>query len=286
MAVRFGGFEPGSRLGLYMGIILIGYDIEKSVAPEVTEQFLDMAIAAQKPLMVPATFFILGRCIEASCNALKRLMNEPLFELQQHTYSHIGVKTLWQTKPDGTVRFLPGDTAKVIDAEVAKTNCLLQKHLNVCCRGIAIPRGFYRGLGDRPDLLEIFHRHGIRYMRSYGRNEKDWQPVSLDVQPFFYDIQGYPDILEIPVQGWQDCLWYEVNGFENRYGFLNYLKNMVDRVQHEGLTWAVVQHDWSTVQFDSDFSITRRFIEYALQKGVSFMNHSDYYRLRTGRSPS
>ena len=268
-----------------MGIILIGYDIEKSFEPEITERFIDMVLEAQRDLSVKSTFFILGRCIEASPEALKRLTAEPLFELQQHTYSHIGVKTLWQIKPDGSVRFLPGEPSEIIDKEIVLANRLLKDILGVTCGGIAIPRGFYRGLGDRPDLLEIFYRHGTRYMRSFGRNENDWQPVSLDVQPFFYEVQGYPDMLEIPVQGWQDCLWYDANGAASGEGYLSYLKSMVDRIQERDLTWAFVQHDWSTVEFDPNFSITRAFIEYALEKGVSFMSHSEYYRHRLGIPP-
>lgn len=263
-----------------MGIILIGYDVEKSYNPEITNRFVELVVKSQRDLPVKSTFFILGRCIEASRDSLMRLKEEALFELQQHTYSHIGVKTLWQVKPDGSVRFEPGESAEIIEEEVCKTNQLLKNVFDVECCGIAIPRGFYRGLGDRPDLLAIFHRAGIRFMRSYSRNEMDWQPVSLGIQPFFYEVQGFPDILEIPVQGWQDCLWYEENGVTNKEGYLQYLKNTVDTVLENNFTWSFVQHDWSTVKYDPDFSITRQFILYAKKKGVTFMNHSEYYHLK------
>lgn len=266
-----------------MGIILIGYDIEKSFEPEITSRFINLVLEAQKELQVKSTFFILGRCVEIATKDLLRLKDQPFFELQQHTYSHIGVKTLWQIKPDGTTRFEKGESPQVIEEEIAKTNKLFKDRLGLDCRGIAIPRGFFRGLGDRPDLLDIFWRQGIRYMRAFSRNEYDWQPVSLDVQPFFYDIQGYPDILEIPVQGWQDCLWYEENGKNNQTGYLNYLKSTVDLVQKNNLAWSFVQHDWSTVQYDPDFLITRQFILYAQQKGVNFMTHREYYNMRAGK---
>ena len=140
--------ERRLRTGM-TGTVLIGYDIEKSFEPAVTLQFVERVIEAQRELQVPATFFILGRCIEASKDALLLLKKEPLFELQQHTYSHIGIKTLWQVKPDGTSRFEPGAPLDAIEDEIKKTNRLLKDSLGVDCQGIAVPRGFYRGLGDR-----------------------------------------------------------------------------------------------------------------------------------------
>ena len=270
--------ERRLRTGM-TGTVLIGYDIEKSFEPAVTLQFVERVIEAQRELQVPATFFILGRCIEASKDALLLLKKEPLFELQQHTYSHIGIKTLWQVKPDGTSRFEPGAPLDAIEDEIKKTNRLLKDSLGVDCQGIAVPRGFYRGLGDRPDLLALFRRNGIHYMRSFSRNEKDWQPVPLDVQPFFYDVQGFPEILEFPVQGWQDCLWYETHGKDKR-GYALYLKEMADQTKKRGLTWSFVQHDWSTIVYDPDFSVTKQFILYARDLGISFMTHRDYYNAR------
>jgi hypothetical protein len=114
-------------------------------------------------------------------------------------------------------------------------------------------------------------------MRSWGRNDRDWQPVPLDVQPFFYDAQGFPEILEFPVQGWQDCLWFEANGQANTRGYALYLKEMVDAVEALDVTWSFVQHDWSTVENDPDFAITRQFILYARSRGITFMTHSHYY---------
>ena len=49
---------------------------------------------------------------------------------------------------------------------------------------------------DLTDLLEIVHKHGFRAIRSWGRDEKDCQPTPLELKPFFYEAQGFPDILE------------------------------------------------------------------------------------------
>ena len=50
---------------------------------------------------------------------------------------------------------------------------------------------------DRPDSLSILHDQGIRYLRSLGRDWHEGQPRDLDRQPFWYDAQGYPEMLDI-----------------------------------------------------------------------------------------
>lgn len=260
-----------------MATLLIGYDIEKSFAPEITRQFIDKTLSLHKELKVEATCFILGRSVEASSAELNRLEESGLFELEQHTYSHIGFKTLLQENEKG-IRYLPQATPEEIEKEVRKTNSLFKKYLGMKCRGIAIPRGFYRGLSDRPDLLEILNRNGINIVRSYSRDEKDWQPVSMSLQPFSYTIQGYPDIMEFPVQGWQDCLWFDTYGWKNINEYLPYLKRNIAYISERDLVWCYVQHDWSTMRFDPDMEITRQFIEYALSKEVKIKKHDAYYK--------
>lgn len=263
-----------------MATLLIGYDIEKSFEPQITRQFIDKALSMHEELEVEATCFVLGRSIEVSSMELNKLKESRLFELEQHTYSHINFKTLLQENRNG-IRYLPQATPEEIEKEIRKTNNLFEKYLGVRCTGLAIPRGFYRGLADRPDLLEILNRNEINMVRSYSRNEKDWQPLSMDIQPFFYTIQGYPNIMEFPVQGWQDCLWFDTYGLQNTNEYLHYLKENIDYIAERDLVWSYVQHDWSTMRFDPNMEITRKFVEYALSKNIEIKNHKSYYKEST-----
>lgn len=260
-----------------MATLLIGYDIEKSFEPEITKQFVDKALTMHEELKVEATCFVLGRSIEVSSIELNKLKESCLFELEQHTYSHIGFKTLLQ-KNDKGIRYLPQAASEEIEEEVRKTNDLFEEYLGIKCKGIAVPRGFYRGLADRPDLLEMLNKNGINIVRSYSRNEKDWQPLSMNIQPFFYTIQEYPNIMEFPVQGWQDCLWFDTYGWKNINEYLHYLKGNTDYIAERDLVWSYVQHDWSTMRFDPNMEITREFIEYALSKNIKIKKHESYYR--------
>ena len=72
-----------------------------------------------------------------------------------------------------------------------KTSALLAEHLGVQCIGLTGPWCYYRGLRDRPDILQVLWEEGIRFTRTDGRNERDWHPVSLDLQPYWYDA-GLP----------------------------------------------------------------------------------------------
>ena len=72
----------------------------------------------------------------------------------------------------------------------------------------------YRGLRDRPDLLEVIRASGLRYVTSWGRNEDNGNPTPWEVQPFTYADEGFPEILELPFQFWLDVVWFDQYGYD------------------------------------------------------------------------
>src|SRR5690606_30364812 len=101
-----------------------------------------------------------------------------------------------------------GGTVEQIDADLARCQQVFQDILGRRPIGLTGPYCYYRGLGDRPDLLEIVYKHGFRFLRTYGRNEKDGQPVPMVWQPYFYRAQGFPDVLELFAHDYQDDFYY------------------------------------------------------------------------------
>ena len=95
----------------------------------------------------------------------------------------------------------------------------------------------------RPDILAILDRYGLAYVRSYARNSKDYFPLDWDVQPFWYERQGFPNLLEVPMQGWIDAQWRQQHGWENWAGYHEYLRAQVDDRMADGQCWSHVQHD-------------------------------------------
>ncbi|PIU64989.1 MAG: hypothetical protein COS84_07560 [Armatimonadetes bacterium CG07_land_8_20_14_0_80_40_9] len=280
-----------------MAVLLFGYDVEATSALKqletehgiqlpaswdaikmLTQIFLLKMEEVHTQLEAPCTLFIVGRVLEENIDAFQKINKNKLFEIQQHTYSHLRLKTVVQENKDG-IQVFPGGTLDEIKQEVNKTSELMKKHLDVDCRGLTAPYAYYQGLSDRPDILKILHDAGIQYIRSYGRNEHDWQPVSFDIQPFWYKPQGFPEILEFPFQGWLDVQWREEHGWKNTEGYLNYLKSCVDLVIEKDLIWGYGSHDWSSIYEDPDMNIIKEFIRYAKDRNLPLKTYGEYYRL-------
>ena len=64
------------------------------------------------------------------------------------------------------------------------------------------------------------------------------------MQPFTYDEEGYPDILELPFQFWLDVVWFDQHGYDTGPALLEALKGAVDEVAEHDLVYGACFHDW------------------------------------------
>ncbi len=260
-----------------MGTMLIGYDVEAQQAEDVTLHFLRRVRELHNRLGVPATLFIVGQTLQQLIPEFQAIAADPLFDLQQHTYSHRLLKTVY-IEDGKSIRVVRGISLEEIREEVRKASELLRKHLGVECTGLTGPWCYYRGLRDRPDILQVLWEEGIRFTRTDGRNEKDWFPVSIDLQPYWYDPLGFPEILEIPIHGWHDCvIRAEVLGWEDLDGYVESVKPYIDRAMAEDKVFSLCQHDWSSTREDPEMRATEALIQYAQAQGVRFMSYHAYY---------
>jgi len=260
-----------------MATLLIGYDVE-SRDPEIAAVFLKKAKEIHCAFKVACTMFLVGKTLENNINGCQDLAKDRLFNFEQHTYSHILLKTV-AMETQGKVKVIKGGSLCQIEEEVKKANELLKKYLNIECIGLRGPWGYYRGLSDRPDILEILHSLEIRFTSTYARNEKDFQPIDFKLQPFWYSPQGFGNILEIPVQGWQDVYMRSKYGWANLDAYLKHIKKDLDYIFEHNLVWGYTQHDWSSIRNDSDMNMTRQIIEYALKKGIKIISYKQYYKI-------
>jgi peptidoglycan/xylan/chitin deacetylase (PgdA/CDA1 family) len=259
-----------------MAVLLIGYDVEADGAPQVTRSFLEAVRPLHREFEAPCTLFLLGRVVEQNTDSLLPFVGDPLFDLQQHTYSHKLFKTVCMEDDAGQITVYRGASVQEIDEDVGRAQSVLKELLGVNPIGICGPYGYYRGLSDRPDLLEVLHRHGIRFLRTYSRNEKDFQPTPFSVQPFWYAPQGFPDMLEIPVQGYQDLYLRNTLGWNRTDLYIQRVLRHLDAVAERNLVWSYCQHDHSN-RGDEEMSIVRALLARARELGIQIMSHREFY---------
>jgi peptidoglycan/xylan/chitin deacetylase (PgdA/CDA1 family) len=234
------------------GTILCGYDVES--ASESTVGFLKGAEILHDRLEVPWTIYLTGATLEKQCDTIREIVGNPLLTIAQHTYSHMLLKSVYMTPRDGKPVhgsslnfFKAGGTVTEIREEITKTQNLIRELLGLECRGLTGPWCYYRGLVDRPDILQILNENGIRWIRTNGRDSRDCQPTPFTEQPFFYADQGYPDILELGVQGYQDDFYWE-RFDDQRHGdsYQDYLFAMLHKVSEKNWVWNIMSHDHGT----------------------------------------
>ena len=176
-----------------------------------------------------------------------------------------------------TEAVLPETPPVALREELRLTSELIRKYLGRECIGLRTPFGYYRGLRDRPDLLEIVRETGHRFVTSWGRNEDNGNPTPW-VQPFAYAEEGFPDLLEIPFQFWLDGIWFDANGYGEGRAFRKALEGAVDEIAEQDLVFATAFHEWVAVEADEEGTgWIRGLIERARERGVEVMSYADYW---------
>ena len=269
------------------GTILMGYDVE--TASESTKGFLEGAQELHQKHDVPWTIYLTGQTIEARTDNIKRVADDPLLTIAQHTYNHVLLKSIYMTPGDGKpihgdeqTAFVAGGTLEQIREEIESTQQMLKERIGVECRGLTGPWGYYRGLADRPDILQILEDSGIRWIRTYARDDRDCQPTPFSVQPYFYRQHGFPEILELGVQGYQDDFYWD-RFDDRRHGdtYQDYLYATLKEVAHNDWVWNLGSHDHDTATkarfFETKGKWLEDFIVRARDLNIRFVGPEDYY---------
>ena len=257
-----------------MAKLIIGYDVES--LDDSTQTFLKAASKVHKDLEAQASIFIVGKTLEKNAELAQRVLSLGDLEFHQHTYSHVLLKTVVQENEDGITIFPSGSFEQICE-EIQKGQKALHDILGVNGTGLTAPYNYYRGLGDRLDLLEVLRENNVKFVRSAGRNEQDWQPVPFEWQPYFYEPQGYAEILECPIHGWQDCIARDKLGWSNISEYTNWLKKDIDYASSHHLDFVYCSHDWSSIRHDPTLAHIAEMITYARERGMEVINYSQYY---------
>jgi hypothetical protein len=284
------------------GTILVGYDVETAAVgealslmtespnfplyrlaldPETCGRALRLLAGVHGDLGVPGTLFVCGRTLLHALDAVQEAQATGLFDVQQHTFSHVPFKDIEYSPEPGAVARIAASPPAALLEELCFTSALVERHLGHACVGVRTPFGYHRGLRDRPDLLEVVRAAGLRYVTSWGRNEANENPTPW-VQPFAYSGEGYPDILELPFQFWLDVVWFDRHGYDTGPALLDALRGAVDEVADGGLVYGACFHDWTMLASDeARVGWLRGFLAYALERGVEVTTYTEYWRRTT-----
>lgn len=281
-----------------MAILLIGYDTEAAAVGEGLARFISPAVPQYRSALdpdvarrgvallarlheeldAPCTFFLCGRTLLHALDAIEPLADSPLFDLQQHTYSHVVFRDVRYRPEEGAEEAVIPETPHVaLREELRVTSELIQRYLGRECVGVRTPFGYYRGLRGRPDLLAILRETGHRFVTSWGRNEDNANPTPW-VQPFIYEEEGFADLLEIPFQFWLDGVWFDHHGYREGREFGRVLRSAIDEIAGTDLVWGTAFHEWVAVEADEEGTgWIRTLIEHARESGVELMSYRDYW---------
>jgi len=240
---------------------------------------------------VPATFFITGKTLEANAADYRTLLDDPLFEVASHTYSH---KMLRNHPFCG-----PAASEEQRRIEIFQGKAVIESVFERPCIGLRPGCGFTEGLKGAPDVLGLVQEAGFRYVSSvlWG---PDYSLPALLTEPVTYTADGFPELWELPGHGWHENLLKNHNRWGPRRltlwpsempeaipnGFIStpadeFAINRVfmEKAASAGMTFvSLIWHPWSLDGFDPDMKMLELTFAHARELGLKPCTYADLYR--------
>ena len=281
-----------------MSILLLGFDTEAAPPKDgsydngidldrrIRESLdaLDVITSILDEYQAPATFFIVGKLLDcAGDEYAKRLGQREGLDIQSHTYSHVSLT------PNGL-------SLAELDDEVERTKALISEYFDVEPTGLRGPNNYYRGLQGYPDRLEVLWDNGVRFLGSDGKGPPGAHYPAPFTQPYWYEKEGFPGLLETPVTGFHCTHLLQTIGnlhWKPKVAFptgeiLEELPRNVDEqisVRQKEFQYAVDRdliyspalHPWSIYRFDKELKCLRFLIQMARDENVPVKSLNEYY---------
>jgi len=139
---------------------------------------------------IRATFFVVGELARHAHADLRKILENPLFDIQCHGYSHDNLLEL-------------ASDEEALEREIVESKKTIEDKFGREVLGLTTPGSFTTGLVGQKRQLELIWEAGYRYLRSVGKGPFDTSPAPL-TQPFWYTEDGFPELLELGLHGWHD----------------------------------------------------------------------------------
>jgi peptidoglycan/xylan/chitin deacetylase (PgdA/CDA1 family) len=267
-----------------MTLYIAAYDTESPECLAACRQI----VAAHRRHKMPATFFLMGQTLEQNRAEYLDLLNDPLFEVASHTYSH----TMLRFHP---LCGAPVSAAKVRE-EVFRGKGLIEDAFQRPCVGLRPGCSFENGLKGAPEVLSLVREAGYQYVSSQAWGPDYSLPALLN-RPFRYTEDGYDDLWELPCHGWHENLLKDNNKWGPRRltlwppampeaipaGFLKTPedefainkvfidKAIAEKMPHVSLIW----HPWSLYAFDPKMKMLDITFSYVHERGIPTGTYAD-----------
>jgi peptidoglycan/xylan/chitin deacetylase (PgdA/CDA1 family) len=245
----------------------------------------------------PGTFFIVGKRLEEEGAGYQAVLGDvPSFEIASHTYSHV----ILRDHP-----FCGNTPANDIRAqEIRKGRDLVEQTFQRPCPGLRPGCGFHNALLGDPWLVETVAMAGFGYVSSLLWGAETSLPALLTA-PFTYEVDGQPDLWELPGHGWHENLLKAHNltvqtrrivGWPSPYPEAVPLspissaeeefainKIFIDRAVEMGLPYvSLIWHPWSLGRFDPEMKMLKLTFAYVRDRGLEPTTYeAEWQRLLT-----
>jgi len=267
-----------------MTVYIAAYDAESAECLAACRRIVEV----HRRVQVPATFFVVGKVLEAAPVGYRALLDEPLFEVASHTYSH---RVLRDHPFCG-----PAASPEQIREEVFLGKAWVEHVFERPCLGMRPACGFPDGMKGAPDLVHLVAEAGYEYVSSMAWGDDFSLPAPLN-QPFAYSQEGEPGLWELPAHGWHENLLKDHNAWGPRRLTLwppempeaippAFLKTpeeefglnrvFIERAAAEGLSFvSLIWHPWSLARFDPEMRMLELTFGFVRDLGLEAGTYAD-----------
>ncbi len=244
-------------------------------------------VAVHQRFQMPATFFIVGKVLAQAPEEFRRLLDDPLFEVASHTWSHCPLKDHPICGP------LSED--KDLRDEIFRSREIILKHFpEQACLGLRPACAFVDGFAGDRQLLQWILEAGYEYTSSVAWGPDFTLPAPLN-QASTYADDGFADLCEYPAHGWHDNALKSMSGpgywdkpmrllafpplfpeaippkpiatAEDEFKYNN--KVFIDRAIREDLPYvSLIWHPWSLGLFDPKMEMLELTFRYVREQDL------------------
>jgi len=252
--------------------MILRYDTERS-DPEIMAGFLDKAVEVHRAGGIPVTFFCLGRTLEKRAEEFRgfwrEVKDDPLFDVQDHSYSHIGMG------------YQAGPAVEELRADYEKSFAIHRQVFGKDPAGTALcgtsgRDGEHLSGFDATDKgrqeFEMIASLGIKMISAMLSG------VDRSCQFHHFGRLGRADIMGFPTNH-ADTAWMRRRESGDP---MDYILGQIRQSAEQGKHIAIVMHDWVAWNHAPDKELThvRQIADEGRKCGYEIITHRQCYRLK------